>query len=277
MNYILKVQCRDEKGLISRVTNALFERGFNIVEMKEHVDRDDNNFFMRCEFTGSAGIAGLSETLAKALPENAKVLVQERQKKSVVVFATKEYHCLSDLLIRNHFNELNADIKCVIANHEDLKGITEKFNIPFIHISHLNKSKAEFEAELIQAAQAHRPDYLVLAKFMRILSPNFVATFPGRIVNIHHSFLPAFIGANPYRQAFERGIKIIGATAHFVTDNLDEGPIITQKTLQVDHSYSADDMKKTGKEIERFALAEALEHVFEDRIFISGNKTVIFD
>ncbi len=277
MNYVLQVQCKDQTGLISKITNTLFERDFNILEMKEHVDKEQNLFFMRCEFTGDGDINALDSAIKLKLSSDAKVSVYHQQKKSIVIFATKEYHCLTDLLVRNYFHEINAEIKCVIANHEDLRDITEKFNIPFVFVSHADKSKVEFESELITEAKTYSPDYLVLAKFMRILSPKFVSTFAGRIINIHHSFLPAFIGANPYRQAFERGIKIIGATAHFVTDNLDEGPIITQKTIQIDHSYSADDLKKTGKEIERLALAEALGHVFDDRIFITGNKTVIFE
>lgn len=275
MNYILQVQCLDRKGLISKISGTLFQQDFNIIEMKEHVEKEGNLFFMRCEFTGESGIADLKTVLEDKLID-AKISVHTNKKKDVVVFATKEHHCLADLLIRNHFGEMNANIKCVIANHNDLKDITEKFGVPFHLVSHLEKSKPEFEAELIKIARSYQPDYLVLAKFLRILSPDFVSQFPEKIVNIHHSFLPAFIGANPYRQAFDRGIKIIGATAHFVTDDLDEGPILSQKTIPVDHSFTADDMKKAGKETERLALAEALELVFEDRVFVSENKTIIF-
>ena len=152
-----------------------------------------------------------------------------------------------------------------------------KFGIDFIHIPHENKTKEEFENEIYEVTKKHSPDYLILAKFMRILSPSFVSKYTNKIINIHHSFLPAFIGANPYRQAYERGIKIIGATAHFVTDDLDEGPIISQKTIQVDHSFSADDMKKAGMDTERLALAEALMHALDDRIFVMSNKTVILN
>lgn len=276
MKYVLQVQGQDRKGLISEISGTLFEYGFNIVEMKEHVEKENNLFFMRCEFTGEAGVADPRTVLEKKLA-GSRVSVHTSEKKDIVVFATKEHHCLADLLVRNHYGEMNATIKCVIANHDDLRDITERFGIQFHHVSHLEKSKAEFEAELVKVATSYKPDYLVLAKFLRILSPEFVAQFPEKIVNIHHSFLPAFIGANPYRQAFERGIKIIGATAHFVTNDLDEGPIISQKTITVDHSYSADDMKKAGKETERLALSEALELVFEDRVFVSENKTIIFE
>lgn len=276
MKYVLQVQGKDRKGLISEISTTLFEHGFNIVEMKEHVEKENNLFFMRCEFTGEAGISDLRNVLETKLSDS-KVSVHTSVKKDIVVFATKEHHCLADLLVRNHYGEMNATIKCVIANHNDLRDITERFGIQFHHVTHLEKSKTEFEAELYNVAMAYKPDYLVLAKFLRILSPEFVAKLPEKIVNIHHSFLPAFIGANPYRQAFDRGIKIIGATAHFVTNDLDEGPIISQKTITVDHSYSADDMKKAGKETERLALSEALELVFEDRVFVSENKTVVFD
>lgn len=276
MNHVLLIDCKDQTGLIAKVSNTLFENNLNIVTMKEHVVAENQTFYMRCEFTGDAKTQEIMTKLQSVLPSDAKIKLNPKKKKDIIVFATKEHHCLTDILTRHYFGELNADIKCVIANHLDLKDIVSKFGIEFIHISHLNKTKEQFEKEALKAAAQYNPDYLVLAKFLRILSPEFVAHYPNRIVNIHHSFLPAFIGANPYQQAYERGIKIIGATAHFVNDELDQGPIITQKTNQVDHTYSAEDMKRSGKDIERLALAEALEHVLEDRIFVTGNKTIIF-
>jgi formyltetrahydrofolate deformylase len=274
--HILLIKCKDEKGLLSKVTTLLFENDLNIIGMKEHVDELNDEFYLRCEYTGETNTIKLSEALKKVLPNNALININPLKKKDIVIYATKEYHCLSDLLIRNYFGELNADIKCVIANHDVLKDIVEKFNIPFYLVSTENKTKAEFENEVLSITNKYQPDYIVLAKFMRILSSDFVNKFEHKIINIHHSFLPAFIGANPYRQAFERGVKLIGATAHFVTNKLDEGPIITQKTNNVDHTYSVEDMSKFGKEIERVVLAEALQYVFEDRIFVTGNKTVIF-
>lgn len=277
MNHVLLIHSTDQTGLIAKISTLLFQNNLNIVEMKEHVDQTSSFFYMRCEFTGQVDTTVLKQTLVSQLPPNAKVTINPRKKKDIIVFATKEHHCLSDILIRNYFGELNAEIKCVISNHENLRGIVEKFNIDYLYVPHENKSKPDFEKEILAITQQYNPDYMVLAKFMRILSPDFVSKYPSKIINIHHSFLPAFIGANPYRQAFERGIKLIGATAHFVTDNLDEGPIISQKTNQVDHSFSAEDMRISGKEIERFVLAEALQLVFEDRIFVTGNKTVIFE
>jgi len=275
-NNILLINCTDQKGLIFNITKVLYENSLNIVGMKEYVDEQNNEFFVRIEFTGESNLPGIKKKLVSILPDKATIRVNSYQKKSVVIYATKEHHCLSDIIIRNYFGELNAEIKCVVANHNDLKNIVSKFNIPFYFVSHENKSKDDFEKELLDITNRYAPDYIVLAKFMRIISPHFINQFENKIINIHHSFLPAFIGANPYRQAFERGVKLIGATAHFVTNNLDEGPIITQKTNNVDHSFSVQDMSKSGKEIERVVLAEALQNVFEDRVFVTGNKTVIF-
>ncbi len=277
MNHVLLIDCLDQKGLISKISTTLANCDLNIVEMKEHVDHHSNTFYMRCEFTGNGDMKDLKDQLSLQLPSTANIVINPKKKKDVIIFATKEHHCLSDILIRHYFSELNLEIKCVIANHRDLRDLVMKFGIDFVHIPHENKTKEEFEHEIYEVTKKHSPDYLILAKFMRILSPEFVAKYPNKIINIHHSFLPAFIGANPYRQAFERGIKIIGATSHFVTDDLDEGPIISQKTIQVDHSFSADDMKKAGRDTEKLALAEALVHALDDRIFVMGNKTVILN
>ena len=190
---------------------------------------------------------------------------------------TKEYHCLSDILTRNHFKTLGANVQCVIGNHPDLKNITERFNIPFHLVDHDGKSRESFEAELMDIILPYNPEYLILAKFMRILSPEFITAFMLKIINIHHSFLPAFSGANPYRQALKRGVKIIGATAHFVTNDLDEGPIITQQIIPVNHSYTLNDMVRVGRENETAALMKAMQLVFEDRVFVYNNKTVVFE
>lgn len=190
---------------------------------------------------------------------------------------TKEYHCLTDILIRDFFNTLGATVQCVIGNHTDLQDICQRFEMPFYLVSHEQKSKDEFEQQIAELIQPYQPDYIVLAKFMRILSPGFVAKFPMRVINIHHSFLPAFVGASPYRQAFERGVKLIGATAHFVSNELDEGPIIAQQIIPVNHSFTVADMVKAGKEIETAVLAKALKMVFEDRVFVYNNKTVVFE
>src|SRR3546814_762272 len=186
-------------------------------------------------------------------------------------------YCLCDILNRQFFNTLGAQVCCVIGNHDHLRIFTEQFSIPFHHISHEGITPKEFETRILETLTPYNPDYLVLAKFMRILSPRFVKTYPERIINIHHSFLPAFAGARPYRQAFERGVKLIGATAHFVTDDLDQGPIIVQQTTPVNHNFTVNDMVTAGKGIEKAALSRALQLVLQDRVFVSGNKTVVFE
>ena len=274
--HILLIHCADEKGLIAKISTTVFSLGLNIIVMKEFVDPETNVFFMRCELSGELVIDSLFQQLNSQLPPNAKISINPRKKKDIVVLATKEYHCLSDLITRHHFDEINANIKAVVSNHEFLETYVQKFNIPFHYVSHENKSKTDFEQEVLHKIQSYKPDYLVLAKFMRILSANFVSAYENKIINIHHSFLPAFIGANPYKQAFERGVKLIGATAHLVNNNLDEGPIISQKVIQVDHTFSVKNMVQAGHEVERAVLFEALNLVLEDRVFVTGNKTIIF-
>jgi formyltetrahydrofolate deformylase len=204
------------------------------------------------------------------------IIINPLPEKKVVILVTKEYHCLADILVRNYFKTLGATVQCVIGNHATLQDVCERFSIPFHHIPH-EQSKDEFEAAIAQTIENYQPDYVVLAKFMRILSPGFVAKFNTRLINIHHSFLPAFVGASPYRQAYERGVKVIGATAHFVTNDLDEGPIIAQQTIPVNHTFTAADMVKAGREIETAVLAKALQLVFDDRVFVYKNKTVVFE
>src|SRR6185312_411367 len=204
--------------------------------------------------------------------DGSLVKVNPNPEKKVIVMVTKEYHCLADILVRNHFKTLGASVQCVIGNYTVLKDICKRFDIPYHHVRYENAANAE--QQIIDIINSYEQDYIVLAKFMRVLSPEFVSGFRNKIINIHHSFLPAFAGANPYRQAYERGVKLIGATAHFVTDELDEGPIIAQQIISADHSLTAGDMMKAGKEIETAVLAKALRVVFDDRVFIYKNKTV---
>jgi formyltetrahydrofolate deformylase len=190
---------------------------------------------------------------------------------------TKEYHCLGDILSRNFFKTPETDVCAVIGNHDYLRNFTEGFNVPYYHVTTEDKQKEAFEAEILQILDQYNPDYLVLAKFMRILSPKFLARYPNRVINIHHSFLPAFAGAHPYRRAFERGVKLIGATAHFVTPELDAGPIISQQTIKIDHTYTVAQMVEAGQEVEKTVLSRALKLVARDQVFISGNKTIVFE
>lgn len=276
---LILVQCRDAVGLVSQIAHVLAARGMNITAMREFVDEDQQQFFARIECAG-AGVpdeGGLLTDLEAALPAGANVLVNPHPGKKVAVLVTREYHCLGDILTRHFFKTLGAEVCCVIGNHDHLRTFTEQFSIPFHYISHEGRTQREFEHLILQTLEPYSPDYLVLAKFMRILSPGFVEKYRQQIINIHHSFLPAFMGAHPYRKAFERGVKLIGATAHFVTDDLDQGPIIVQQTTPVNHNFTVKDMVVAGKGIEKAVLSRALQLVFQDRVFVSGNKTVVFE
>lgn len=275
--HVLRITCSDEKGLVHKVTGVLYKRGLNIESNDEFVDREKKLFFMRTEFSGQANLKAITAQLKKLLPSGAEVRLEKDRKKNIVIFATKEPHCLGDLLIRHAFGDLHANILAVISNHNVLKGLAQSFKVPYHYISHEGKTRFEHEAAILKALSRYRPEYIVLAKYMQILSGDFVSKYENRIVNIHHSFLPAFTGAQPYKQAAERGVKIIGATAHIVTTDLDQGPILSQGVVPVDHSHSVTDMAQAGRDVEKIVLAKALSLVFEDRIFVSGNKTILFD
>jgi len=274
---IIVIQCVDKVGLVAAISGALAKESINIISMREHVDKEENRFFMRVETEQNTDALILEKKMRDVLPADAIVKVDPNPEKKIIVLVTKEYHCLADILIRNYFKTLGASVQCVIGNHPTLQNICERFDLPFHFVSHEQKDKNNFEQTIIDIIQQYNSDYLVLAKFMRILSPQFIDKFATRIINIHHSFLPAFVGANPYRKAFERGVKLIGATAHFVTNELDEGPIIAQQIIPVNHSFTATAMMKAGKEIETAVLAKALQLVFDDRVFVYHNKTVVFE
>lgn len=272
---IILIKCEDKIGLVAAISGLMANEKANIITMREYVDTDEKLFFARLHIESNTDIENLEQKLQNILPQGAEITINQNPLKKIVVLVTKEYHCLSDLLVRNHFQSMKAEIQCVIGNYEVLRDITEKFDIPYIHISTETNDRVEFENLLLQHLNNYTFDYIVLAKFMRILSPNFISHFPMRIINIHHSFLPAFVGASPYKQAHDRGVKIIGATAHYVTDNLDEGPIIAQKVIPINHNYRVIDMVKTGKEVETSVLSYALELILEDRVLVYNNKTVV--
>lgn len=276
-NNTLLIQCGDAKGLIHTITDIILQNDLNIVVNREFVEHESRHFFMRTVVEGDMDQKKLVGQLRTALPADADIRLRSKDRKKVVVMATKEHHVLGDLLIRNEFHTLGAEIQAVISNHEDLGSLVHKFDIPFYCISHEGADRISHEQEIMSCLSDFDPDYILLAKYMRILSPGFVRSYKHRLINIHHSFLPAFVGARPYHQAFNRGVKIIGATAHFVTDDLDEGPIIAQKTRNIDHRYSADQMALAGQEVESQVMAEAAGLVFRDQVFIYGNKTVILD
>lgn len=276
-NAVLLIETDDAKGLVYKVSSVLFEMDLNIDHNGEFVEKSTERFFMRTELSGKVKENELLEKLKTVLPKNSFIKLMPVKKKRIVILVTKESHCIGDLLIRHEFDKLNAEICAVVGNHDVLKSLTEKFGIPFYFVDSTGISRELHEEKMAEIIDGYAPDYLVLAKFMRVLTPTFVRKYENRIVNIHHSFLPAFIGAKPYQQAYDRGVKIIGATAHFVNNDLDEGPIIAQNVIAVDHSDSAEDMANAGHDVEKIVLAKALKHVFEDRVFVNKNKTVIFD
>ena len=273
--YRLLIETSDTKGLVYSISKVLFEHNLNIVNNAEFVDNDTNEFFMRTVITGSFDEKRLRDDLEKVLPQNSNIKLTNSDKKNIVILATKEMHCLGDLLIKHTAGDLDANIKAVVSNHDSLRDLVEKFDIPFEYVSHENLTRNEHETLVIQAIKKYDYEIIVLAKYMRILTPEFVNTFPKQVLNIHHSFLPAFIGANPYKQAHTRGVKIIGATSHWVTNDLDEGPIVAQDITRVDHNYSWEDMRDAGRNVEKVVLSNALDLVLKDRVFVYGNKTVI--
>jgi len=274
--YIIKISCSDKKGLVYHISDILFKNELNIEKNSEYVDKENGKFFFRARVFGEFDTKKIFKELKQKLPEDANITIEKRRKKDIVVMATKESHSLGDILIKHYSGELNANILAVIANHDILEDLVKKFEIPFFCISAENKSRSEHEKEVLKVLKGFELDYIVLAKYMRILSSDFVKEYEEKIINIHHSFLPAFIGANPYKQAYNRGVKIIGATAHFVNDNLDEGPIIHQDVIRVNHEYNWKDMQRAGREVEKSVLNHALDLVFDDRVFVYNNKTIIF-
>ncbi|WP_444921220.1 formyltetrahydrofolate deformylase [Microbulbifer sp. CnH-101-G] len=273
---ILLTDCPDDKGLIAKITNICYKHQLNIVKNDEFVDRAEGRFFMRTALEGIFNDTTFLEDLDMALPQGAERRLVSTERKRLVLMVTRESHCLGDILMKCYSGALDVEIAAVIGNHPDLGGLVEKFDIPFHCVPAQDLKRSAHEEKVASLVDDYNPDYLVLAKYMRVLTPEFVARYAGRIINIHHSFLPAFIGAKPYQQAYERGVKIIGATAHFVTDDLDEGPIIEQDVIHVDHAYSAESMADAGRDVEKLVLSRALQLLLQERVFIHGNKTVVF-
>lgn len=276
----LLISCPDRPGIVAAVSEFLHQRGANIVQSDQHTTHPENGmFFMRIE-------ADLPEFATDALAEQFDRvahtfdmdwrLERARHKKRMAIFVSKTDHCLLELLWQWKAGNLEADIAFVASNHPDLRPIAEDMGIPYYHFPITADTKADVEQAQMALIHSYKVDFIVLARYMQILTPQFTAAFPNRIINIHHSFLPAFIGANPYGRAYARGVKLIGATAHYVTDELDEGPIIEQDVQRVSHRDQIDDLKTTGKYIERIVLARAVRWHVEDRILTYENKTIVF-
>ncbi|MEG9475306.1 formyltetrahydrofolate deformylase [Mannheimia indoligenes] len=272
---ILLTECPDDTGLVAKITNICYKHQLNIIKNSEFVDNETKRFFMRTELNGIFNDKTFLADLEFTLPDGSIYKLLPKQRKRIVILVTKEAHCLGDLLMKNYYGGLDVEIAAVIGNHDTLRELVERFDVPFHLVSHENLTRVEHDKLLADKIDEYAPDYIVLAKYMRVLNPEFVARYPNRVVNIHHSFLPAFIGAKPYQRAYERGVKIIGATAHFVNDELDEGPIIMQNVINVDHTYTAEAMMRAGRDVEKTVLSQALELVLADKIFVYKNKTII--
>jgi len=270
----------DQPGLVARVAGWIFERGGNILHADQHRDTEAGIFFQRIEWEPANGDASADTSafhrFAAGLGMQARVASSTHRTK-VAVFVSKADHCFHDLILRSRAGDYTADFALVVSNHPDLGPMAAGYGLPFVHIPVTAATKAEAEARQIAVLRDAGIELVILARYMQVLSNDFLDGFGRPVINIHHSFLPAFVGARPYHQAFERGVKVIGATAHFVTDELDAGPIIVQQVIPVDHTHDAADLAQAGRDVEQMVLARALKLVFEDRVFLCGNRTVIFD
>jgi formyltetrahydrofolate deformylase len=278
----LLINCSDQPGIVAAVSKFLFGYGANIIESSQYsTNPTDGTFFIRIEFecphlkTKALEMETRFQSIAEQFSMEWKFTYVYEVKK-LAIFVSKELHCLRELLWEWQSGDLIANIAVVISNHETARETVESFNIPFHYIPASKENRAEAEATQLKLLRKYDVDVIVLARYMQILTPSFVAAHPNRIINIHHSFLPAFVGARPYQQAYERGVKLIGATSHYVTNDLDEGPIIEQDINRVDHRDNVEDLKKIGRSIERSVLARAVKWHLEDRIIVHHNKTIVF-
>jgi len=280
--YILTLSCKDVRGIVAAVTGFLAEHHGFIIESAQFGDASTGQFFLRIEFSTDENTSA-EEIFKKRFQDMIGQrfamdwhMHDKARKSRVLVMVSKNGHCLNDLLHRYSTKTLPIEIPAIISNHPDFKEIVEWHRIPFYHLPIVNGDKAAQEAKILDIMARHAADVVVLARYMQILSPTLCEKLAGKAINIHHSFLPSFKGARPYQQAFDRGVKLIGATAHYVTTELDEGPIIDQEVARVDHTYRPDDLEATGRDIECTVLARALKHHIEHRVLINGHKTVVF-
>jgi formyltetrahydrofolate deformylase len=278
----LLVSCPDRRGIVAALAQLLYGHGCNILDSDQHTDAQAGQFFQRIRFDLSELLTDRG-TLERALDEVAERfsmkldLSYSSHKKRVVIFVSRYDHCLYDLLLRHQSGELSCQIPLIVSNHPDLGRVAEQFSIPFHVFAKTAETRSEQEAREVELLQAERIDLVVLARYMQILSETLVRPYTGRVINIHHSFLPAFVGGKPYHQAYERGVKLIGATAHYATTDLDEGPIIEQDVIRSSHRDSIADLVRKGRDLEKVVLARAVRWHLDDRVLVYGNKTVVFD
>ncbi len=279
---ILLIQCPDQKGIVSEVSRFLYSYNGNILEVDQHVDEEMGLFFMRAAWELDSFLLKKDEIIPKFESEVGLRFGMEFKlyfnfpKPRMAIFVSKLSHCLFDILGRHHAGQLEVDIPLVISNHSDLKSIVEAFGIPFFHIPIKSSNKEAAEADQLALLNEHQVDFIVLARYMQIVSADFIKNFPNRIINIHHSFLPAFVGARPYHAAYERGVKIIGATAHYVTEELDAGPIIEQEVARVRHHNTISELVQIGQDVEKVTLSKAIKYHVDRKVMAFRNKTIIF-
>ncbi|MDK2777068.1 MAG: formyltetrahydrofolate deformylase [Pseudomonadota bacterium] len=279
--YRLIISCPDRVGIVARVGDFFAGHGGWIVEANHYSDPESGRFFMRHCIRASSlpfDLDGLKEEFAPIAAEFDMdwQVSDSGQAKKVVLMASKDSHCLVDLLHRWHSKELECDIPCVISNHDTLRSLVEWHGIPFFHVPADRDNKAEHFSRVNAIVEEHNADTIVLARYMQIIPPELCLQYHGQVINIHHSFLPSFVGARPYHQAAERGVKLIGATCHYVTQELDAGPIIDQDVIRISHNDSVDDMVRLGKDVEKMVLSRGVRSHLEDRVLLHGNKTIVF-
>lgn len=279
---VLLISCPDRKGLVAAISDFVFRHNGNILHADEHRDAESGLFLMRVEFDPTDIDVSIDELLLQFEKMAAGYDMQWRfadntRRPRMAILVSQYDHCLADLLYRHESGELDCDIPLIISNHAGTERLASFHEIPFFHLPVTKDNKAEVERHQIALLREHSCDFIVLARYMQILSNKFVQEFPNRIINIHHSFLPAFIGARPYHQAFQRGVKLIGATSHYVTEVLDDGPIIEQDVVRISHRDSVEDLVQKGRDLEKVVLSRAVRWHVENRILLYGNKTVVFD
>lgn len=279
---VILIHCKDRKGIVARVSGFIHDFGGNILDSDHHTDEETNDFLMRMEFA-TEGLQIPPDEISAAFAPIAKVFEMRHEvhhssrRTRVGMLVSKQDHCLADLLQRHRRDELHIDIPVIISNHETCAEWAHLFKIPFVVLPVTKETKPQQEQQVIAALKSHGVELVVMARYMQILSADFLTQIGCPVINIHHSFLPAFIGANPYRQAYERGVKIIGATAHYATQDLDEGPIIEQDVIRVGHRDTVDDLVRKGRDLEEIVLARAVRRHIEHRVLVYGRKTVVFD
>ncbi|MEH6536368.1 MAG: formyltetrahydrofolate deformylase [Psychroserpens sp.] len=277
---IIQIHCKDQSGIIASVTNFIADNNGNIVYIDQHVDREQNIFFMRIESEFNAlSIDTFTSNFKNVLADTFQMkwrIYDTEDKPKMAIFVSKYDHCLYDILGRYRSGELHCELPFIISNHLDLKPIADNFNIPFYHIPVTKDTKLEAENKQLELLEKNNIDFIVLARYMQVISGELIDRYKNKIINIHHSFLPAFVGAKPYHSALKRGVKIIGATSHYITEELDAGPIIEQDVARVSHTYSIKDLITKGRDLEKIVLATAIKHHINRKVMVYNNKTVIF-